>query len=397
MEIAALVKSIQEATALMRENADELAAEKLKYGEATAETKERDEKLNARLDELDTKLQRMAIPTAIEKVDGGLTPEAKARKDAFYKFVRGGVSNLEPDERKALVEDTTGQYLVEPDLDAEIVRTLPKITVMRDLAAIRTTTKDRLKMKSLTEVAVGWGKLETGSDITETGMTPGVPTYQYVEDLYALAKIGEDELEDADIDLEALLADSFSRAIAEAEDLAFFRGTGHDSQQPEGITINSTLVAATQTTAAAGAVIVEEFLDMIYAVASQHRKNGQFVMNSTLELAIRKLRAVDGAGTNFGEFLWQPSVQAGKPNTFLGYGIKTQDDILDLSGTTSCIAIFGDFKAGYRILDRSGMTLQRLTELYSEAGLIGFKIKKRTGGSAMRMANLPISLLTEHA
>jgi len=72
--------------------------------------------------------------------------------------------------------------------------------------------------------------------------------------------IGEDELADSDIGLAALLVDSFSRAIAEAEETAFVAGTGHDNSQPEGFTVDTTLAAATITTTAAGAVTIEKWL-----------------------------------------------------------------------------------------------------------------------------------------
>jgi len=41
--------------------------------------------------------------------------------------------------------------------------------------------------------------------------------------------------------------------------------------------------------------------------------------------------------------------------------------------------------------------VQRLTELYAEAGLVGFKIHKRVGGYCIRPANKSIVLLTEAA
>ena len=61
------------------------------------------------------------------------------------------------------------------------------------------------------------------------------------------------------------------------------------------------------------------------------------------------------------------------------------------------IATFGDFQSGYRVIDRSGMTIQRLTELYSEAGLVGFKIHIRVSCNVIRAADKPRVLLTEHA
>jgi HK97 family phage major capsid protein len=59
---------------------------------------------------------------------------------------------------------------------------------------------------------------------------------------------------------------------------------------------------------------------------------------------------------------------------------------------------FGNFEAVYKILDyTSNMNVQRLVELYSEAGLVGFKVHKRVGGYCIRPANKSIVLLTEAA
>ena len=395
MDPKELANLVQEAVAELHKATERQDAEIKSYGEVSGETKASVEKINARIDELEVKLQRTTIPAPGSP--DAQTEEFKARTAAFYKYVREGAAALNPDERKALVADDTGQYLVTPELEAEIERTLPKITVVRPLATVRPISKDRLKVRSISEVQVGWGKLETGADIPEGGGVPGSPTYQYAEDLYGLAKIGEDELQDSDFNLNALLADSFTRAIAEAEDLKFIKGAGHDSEEPEGITINTILAAAASAVGTHSTAAIEDFLAMIYACPAQHRKNGVFIFNSATELAIRNLRAVDGNGTEFGQFLWQPSIAEGRPNTFLGYPVYNQDDIAVLAQNTSVMAIFGDIKAGYRIIDRQGITLQRLIELYAEAGLIGFKVHKRVGGGAIKPANKAIVLMKNAA
>ncbi len=69
----------------------------------------------------------------------------------------------------------------------------------------------------------------------------------------------------------------------------------------------------------------------------------------------------------------------------------------DLSDTEGMIAIFGNFQYGYRILDRHGITIQGLNQLYAEAGNVGFKVHKRVGGYCIRPANKSIVLLTEAA
>jgi HK97 family phage major capsid protein len=61
------------------------------------------------------------------------------------------------------------------------------------------------------------------------------------------------------------------------------------------------------------------------------------------------------------------------------------------------VAIFGDFKRHHRVVDREGIGIQRLSELYAEAGLIGFRVHKRVGGYPIRPTNKAIVLLTEHA
>lgn len=401
-ELKRITDLIQTATDELHKATARQDEEIKKLGAPMTETKESVGKINTdltelktRLDDLDTKMQRQTVPGADNKKEGEQTEEQKASSASFFKYVQGGVDKLNPDERKALVEDSTGQILVTPELETEITRSLPKITIMRPMVRVRPISKDRLKIRSVSEVSVGWGKLETGASITESNNIPGTPTYEYVEDLYGLAKIGEDELADSDINLIALLGDSFTRALGEAEELAWIRGAGHASEQPEGICINSVLKGNTVTSTAAGAVTFEKFMEQVYACPAQYRRNGQWVVHSSTELALRQLRSETDA-TYKGRFLWEPSLIAGAPNTFLGYPIHNQDDMKELSDTTQVISIFGDFKAGYRILDRAGMTIQRLTELYSEAGLVGFKIKKRVGGGLVKPAQKALVLMTEY-
>ena len=353
--------------------------------------------IHKEMDELQVKLQRQALPSAagLPPVGKG-TEEDQLKSKAFYNWIRKGRSGMEATEQKALVEDGTGQYLVEPEMDMVIERTLPILNIMRPLCAVRTIKKDRLKLKSLSEVVGGWGKLETGHDIEESTMTPGAPTYQYVEDWYGLAKIGEDELDDSDFNLRALLSESFARAIAEAEESAFITGSGHDSEEPEGLTVNATILAATRSVTTSNTVVFEDYMKLVYDCPKQYRKNGKFLVKSSTELALRELRSATDA-TYKGPFLWQPSLVAGVPNTFLGYPIYTQDDFTAYAGAVAVVAAFGDFKQGYRILDRKGITLQRLVELYSEAGLVGFKIRKRTGGSAIMPSKKAICLLSDKA
>jgi HK97 family phage major capsid protein len=312
---------------------------------------------------------------------------------AFLKYIRKGIPGLTTEESRALVEDSAGDYLVSPAIDDELHRTVEKLVVMRQLASIRTTDKDRILVRSIDEPTVSWGKLETGTEIDESTPTPSEVT-KYVEDLNGLVKIGKDELEDSDYDLVTYLANAFARAIAEAQNTGFIKGAGHGSNEPDGICTDTTLMANTMVTASTGSVIIDDFIQMIYKVPPKYRPGSAWIVNSMLELEIRKLRAEVADGF-YGNYLWQPSLIAGTPNSFLGFPIYNQDDMDDLTDTAGVIAIFGNFQFGYRIMDRKEVTIQRLTELYAEAGLVGFLVHARTTGYLLRPSNSALVLLTE--
>lgn len=368
-----------------------------------AEFKEFQEKINDRIEQLETKMNRPPVDASKE------SKEPSENKAAFFKFMREGKAALAPEERKALVENDTGQILVPEELEAEIYRELPKLSVIRGLATVRQVRSNRIRRRSLDEVTVGWGKIETTyddvppSDLTTpprlSSLTP-TEEYQYVEDLYGLTKIGEDELMDTDVALESIVIDSFSRAIAETEDKAFVVGNGHNATnpQPEGMlytyTSGSDTVEVVERVDATGAtdapISADDILKLIYEVPAQYRANGVLIVNSKTELALRLLKDSND------QYLWQPSLQAGRPSTFAGYPIYNQDDmpVVETAAGDYDVAIFGDVRSGYRIIDRLGVTIQRLTELYAEQGLVGFKAHYRVGGSVIRPNALRVLRVT---
>lgn len=95
-------------------------------------------------------------------------------------------------------------------------------------------------------------------------------------------------------------------------------------------------------------------------------------MNDSTVAALRKLK--DGNG----QYLWQPSVQAGQPDKLLGYDIYTSPYVPVMAAGAYAIA-YGDFQ-NYWIADRTGRTVQRLNELYSTNGQVGFVATERVDG-----------------
>ena len=97
-----------------------------------------------------------------------------------------------------------------------------------------------------------------------------------------------------------------------------------------------------------------------------------FLMNDATVKVLRKLK--DGNG----QYLWQPSVQAGQPDTILNRPVKTTGAMPTVEATAKVLA-FGDFSY-YWIADRQGRSFQRLNELYAVTGQVGFRATQRVDG-----------------
>ena len=117
---------------------------------------------------------------------------------------------------------------------------------------------------------------------------------------------------------------------------------------------------------------MDEVISLVYALKAPYRKNAKFLMNDATVAAIRKLK------DSYGNYLWQPSVQAGQPDTFIGYELYTSPYVPTMAAGALAVA-FGDFQ-NYWIADRTGRTVQRLNELYSTNGQVGFVASERVDG-----------------
>ena len=126
------------------------------------------------------------------------------------------------------------------------------------------------------------------------------------------------------------------------------------------------------TAASATAITADEVIDLFYSLKSPYRRSAVFVMNDATVKTIRKLK--DGNG----QYLWQPSLTAGQPDTILNKPVKTSAYVPTIASTAKTIA-FGDF-GYYWVADRQGRSFQRLNELYAATGQVGFKATQRVDG-----------------
>ena len=188
--------------------------------------------------------------------------------------------------------------------------------------------------------------------------------------LGTMIKVSEELLNDSVFDLESYIAREFARRIGTKEEEAFFTGDG--TGKPLGILAASGGAETGVTAASATAVTADELIDLFYSLKSPYRKNAVWVLNDSTIKAIRKLK------DNNGQYLWQPSMVAGTPDTILGRPVKTSAYTPAIAAGAKTIA-FGDFSY-YWIADRQGRSFKRLNELYAANGQVGFLASQRVEG-----------------
>jgi HK97 family phage major capsid protein len=353
--------------------------EKTEYDQLVADVRGLDDSIQ-REETLQTLAMKQGAPVEDARAQG--PDRKKESRAAFFKYVRRGKDALNHEER-ALVEDTAGLYMVPEDLAAEIYRELPQLNFIRQMANIRQTTRDRVAKRSVTEVSMSWGKLETGAQIAESTPNP-LKDWIYVEDLNGLSKIGKDELMDSDDILAGILADSFAQARANAEAAAFVVGRGHTYGEPDGVTLDPTIIANYIDLDTADTITPDDVIDIEYALPAQYKQSGgaSFLWNPSTEAMLRKVKAT-------ANYLWTNpiGITGAAPKTFDGYPVYNSDAMIVPASTNTdraIVALYGNWKAGYTIVDRMGMSIQRLDELYAESGMVGFLAHFRVGGGVVR-------------
>jgi HK97 family phage major capsid protein len=88
--------------------------------------------------------------------------------------------------------------------------------------------------------------------------------------------------------------------------------------------------------------------------------------------ALQKLKSNDG------QYLWNPSLTAGQPDTILGRPVYVSSFMPQIAAGAKVLA-FGDFSY-YWIGDRTGRTFERLNELFAQTDQVGFKATQRVDG-----------------
>lgn len=186
----------------------------------------------------------------------------------------------------------------------------------------------------------------------------------------ALIQVSREMLQDSGVDLLGFIANQAAVGIGTSVNAGLTTGTG--TVQPTGIA-SAAGSAVTGGTGVSGLPTYDNLVDLVYGVSSAARRAGAaFQMNATSLAGVRKLK--DTAG----QPLWQPSVQAGQPDTLLGYPVLENPDLA--SGTGAKSILFGDHKK-YFVRQVGGIQLDRSDDYAFGSGLVTFRVTWRGDGN----------------
>ena len=263
--------------------------------------------------------------------------------------------------------DPQGGYLVPDEYDKRLIDILTEENVMRTLGSNITTSGEHKINIAATKPAAAW--IEEGGTLTF-----GDATFDQIildaHKLHVAIKVTEELLYDNAFNLENYILTQYGKARSNAEEDAFINGTGVG--QPLGILAETGGAQVGVTSASSTKVTADEIINLVYSLKRPYRKNAVFLANDVCVAELRKLK------DNNGQYLWQPSLQAGEPDRVLGYKVYTSPYFPVPTAGGTAVA-FGDFSY-YNIGDRGTRSFAELKELFAGNGMIGFVAKERVDG-----------------
>jgi HK97 family phage major capsid protein len=242
---------------------------------------------------------------------------------------------------------------------------------VRSIADVRSTGSHTIILpKRLTVTNAKWKGETVASEASE-------PTFDQMEfsvkEMTTHVDVGNWLVEDASHDVEAEIRLALAEDFGAKEGFAFVNGSA--AVEPKGFMQEAAI--ANSLNGHATNLNADALIKLMYSMPGVYRNRGTWAMNGTTLAAIRTLK--DGNGN----YLWQPSYQAGQPETILGRPVVELLDMPDVAANGFPI-IFGDFKAGYRIYDRIELQVRPNPYLLMTEGKVRFHARRRVGAGVVR-------------
>lgn len=310
-------------------------------------------------------------PTA-DKVD---LEGYKSWEASFGHYLRSSDERAIDQKALSVGSNPDGGYLVPTAQSSRIVQMIRESSPIRRLATVETIGTAELEIPiDVGDLDCGWvgeeqARPETGTP--QTGIQK-IPVWEIYAKPRATAKL----LEDAAINMEQWLAGKIGDKFGRVEATSFVIGNGVN--KPRGILSypggNGRGKILRKKSGHATLITADAIVSMPYQIKSAYLANAVWLMKRSTVLAVMLLKDQQN------QYLWRPGLTTGQPSTLGGFNVEMGDDMPVVAGGALPIA-FGDFRRGYTVVDRLGITTLR--DPYSAKPFVEFYSRKRVGGDVV--------------
>lgn len=332
------------------------------------------DRLNTAISDLETKMRATEADANRPLIDTNAISDMEA-KSAFDSYLRGNQA-----EYKAMSATGTneGGVTIPKVMESTLRSALISLSPMRSIAdVVSVSTPDYHIPFALQTAGSSW-VAEKGAR-TESAAPQIVDVTLGFGEMFAQPFVTQTILEDSQYDIASLVTNQVATKFAIDEGTAFVNGTGVN--QPKGFLLNAPVATADATrafgtiqsvnTGAAADITADALVAFPLSFGPQYRLNGSWLMNRATLAKVRTMKDTTG------QYLWANSIVAGLPSTLCGYPVYEIED-MDSVGAGKFPIAFGDFKRGYTIADRVGMSV--LYNPYAFAPYIAYQTRARVGG-----------------
>lgn len=405
MEIKEILDGLKSDFEAFKTANDQRIEEIAKKGVADPILVEKQQKIEARIDELSAlkaQVEQLEVLANRPNMTGGekdFSKEEVEHKQAFENWIRNPRDAKASQElglaQKAVAttSNAAGGYAVPEIISRQIAEKLQDISPMRRILTVQTVgSSDYKELVDVNGEAFGWvGETGTRSETGTSQLEEAAPT---MGTIYAYPKATEESLDDMFFNVGSWLVRKTSVAFAKGEGAAFVSGNGTNkptgflngtptTEEDEGSPFRAfqtlqylpTGVAANfandQTGSPAGNP-GDVFIDVAHKLKSGYTAGAVWLMNRTVMGAVRKFKDANG------EYLFAMSNNAGEMGNLIGYPIIEMPDMPNVGANAFPVA-FGNFNEGYLAVDRTELRIT-VDDNITTPGYVKWYVRRRLGG-----------------
>lgn len=376
-----------------------------KSGHMPAEFKASIDALNGRIDELMAQVKETQLVSKRPRLASETKRQSPGIK-AFLKAMRCGKEfreHLAPDELKYVSyshleqetkamyagDATTGGFFAAVDFVEKLQQYQILVSPMRGICQVHQTSGEKVEFPNLVNDTNAYYAVEQQSFIDSNDPTLALLNIP-VHEMRGLLKLSQQNMEDSMFNMEDFIMQRLSLKFAQREGTAFIQGSGNGT--PRGLMNYAPFQAYNATSTPTGKQTGLTYIPYIPStnanlltpdclLTAMHDLKAYYRPRSTWVMTTATLGVIRLFKDSQNRPLWQPFAAGGLPATIYDRPYVEMPDMNEIGANNFPIAI-GDF-SNYLIVDRVGLNMKQLDELYAVQGLVGFIARSRNGGDVL--------------